>query len=535
MMQSAALSRLVVLGSATLGGLALAFLSGRAIAQGNYNLIAMITAGFLGMTIFLATGRNAYIMLAMAVGMTGSIGALPLPFSYQELMIFGAFGVTLGQLTFKKLRLEGRSISLDIFVLINIIYMITVYIRNPAGVRAFGSEIVGGRPYLVVLVSVLFYFAIAQYKLPPKLAPKFPLIIAGPVIALSLVAMTAFFVPGFGKMVYPFWSGVGLDRGIIEAAGGTSAGGDSAVSRIPGSSLIGITSMQLLCAYLPVGHFITPMNPLPFAAFVLAILGWLASGFRSGFLVYGGYLFYNSVLRRRLHDLVPLVTFAVLAIGIVILGQGSLFQLPLGMQRSLSFLPGDWDNEAKSDADASTEWRLNIWQHVWNNEEFIKDKVFGDGFGFSAYDLKLQIDSILGIGGYMDDTSAEMVTGAYHSGPLSSIRYVGMVGLVLFAALQIATLVYATKLVRRAWGTPYQPIALFLAVPMLYGTISFYLIYGGYENELPRTIFAVGFLKFVEFSLRDYLAKPKVEIPNVVPTAVHQRLGTFASLHSPRS
>ena len=501
---NAAVGRLVVLGTATIGGLGLAIYSGRAVAQGNYNSVMMIVAAILGLCIFLGIGKNAYIFLAMSVGLTGSIGALPLPFSYQELMIFGCTGITFAHIAFKRLKVETRGIYLDLFVIANLLYLASVYIRNPVGVRAFGSEMVGGRPYLVVIVSALFYFAIVQYKIPPKLAPKFPFVIAGPIIFFACIQLLAYFVPGVTKVVYPFWNGVGLDKSIIEAAGGTVSGGDALVSRIPGSGIIGMTVIQLLCAYFPVGHFISPMCPLPFFLFSLAMIGWLASGFRSGILVYAGYLFYNCWLRRRLNDLVPLIPIAVIFLGILVVGQGTMFDLPKGMQRSLSFLPGNWNVEAKGDADASTEWRLEMWKEVWGNKEFIKSKTFGDGFGFSSYDLKLQIDAILGQGGYMDGTKAQMITGAYHSGPLSGIRYVGVVGTLLFLALQIAVFVYSAGLVRRAWGTPYQAISLFIAVPLFYSTFSYYTIFGGYETELPRTIFTVGLLKLVELSLRDY-------------------------------
>lgn len=503
-MANAAVGRFVVLTSATVGGLAMAIYFGRAVAQGQYQMLGMIFGAFIGLAIFLAIGRNAYIFLAIAVSLTGSIGILPLPFSYQELMIFGCFGITLAYLTFKKLRLETRTSPLDLILFVNLAYMVTVFMRNPVGLRAFGTEMIGGRPYLTVIASVLFYLAITQYKIPLKLAPKFPLIIAGPAIILSALAMAAFFIPGIGKIVYPFWTGVGLDRSVIEAAGGTASEATSGISRIPGSSLIGITTVQLLCAYFPVAHIISPMSPGLFVIFVAALVLWLVSGFRSGFIVYSTYLFFNCVLRRRFFDLIPAFLAGILLFSILIAGQGTLFNLPAGMQRSLSFLPGNWNHEAASDAEASTDWRINIWKEVWGNKEFIKNRWLGDGFGYSAYDLKIQIDAILGQGGYTDGTTAQMVSGAYHSGPLSTIRYVGAVGLLLYFGLQIGLLAYSIKLVRRAWGTPFQPITMFLAIPQLYGFVSFYLIFGGFDSDFPRSVFMAGLMKLVDLSMRDY-------------------------------
>jgi len=535
---NAAVGRFILLTSVTLGGLAMSVYFGRAVAQGNFRMLGMIFGAFIAIAIFLAIGRNAYIFLAMAVSMTGSIGILALPFSYQELTIFGCFGITLAFLTFKKLRLETRTSPLDLIVFLNLAYMVTVYMRNPVGFRALGSEMVGGRPYLTVIASVLFYLAITQYKIPAKLAPKFPFIIAGPAIILSSLAMAAFFIPGVGKIVYPFWTGVGIDRSVIEAAGGTASDATSGFSRIPGSSLIGITTVQLLCAYFPVAHIISPMNPGMFVTFAAALILWLLSGFRSGFLVYLTYLFFNCALRRRFFDLVPAFFAGILLFSVLIAGQGTLFNLPGGMQRSLSFLPGNWNHEAASDAESSTEWRLNIWKEVWGNKEFIKNRWLGDGFGFSAYDLKIQVDAILGGSGYMDgSTSAQMVTGAYHSGPLSTIRYVGGVGLLFYLGLQIGLLVYSMKLVRRAWGTPFQPITMFLAIPQLYALVSFYLIFGAFDSDFPRSLFMAGLMKLVDLSMRDYqkelrqLATPVLTSPVIPGHAPGRRFLTASRGH----
>ncbi|MDX2079430.1 MAG: hypothetical protein SFU53_01465 [Terrimicrobiaceae bacterium] len=510
---SSAVARLVILGSATLGGLGLAMFAGRAVAQGEYSLVAMIAGALLGVTIFLWIGRSAYIFLAIATGLTGSIGILPLPFSYQELMIFGCFAITIAHLAFKKIQLEGRKTILDLIVWLNLLYIASVFLRNPVGFRALGSEMVGGRPYLSVIVAALFFFAISQYKIPAKLAPRFPLILAAPVLILTSVAAAAFFVPAIGTVVYPFWTGVGLGRGTIEAVGGTT-GPAAKVLRVP-TSQIGITLALLLCAYYPVSRIISPMSPRSFLLFGVALVGWLASGFRSGILVIGSYLFYNSWLRRRLQDLIPLTLVGIIMLAIVVVGQGTLFNLPLGMQRALSFIPGNWHPEAASDATASTEWRLEIWREVWTNKEFIKDRWFGDGFGFSAYDLKIQVDALLGWGGYLDGSQAQMITGAYHNGPLSTIRYVGVAGLILYFFLQLTLLTYSAKLVRRAWGTPFQALTLYLAVPQLYAFLSFYIVFGGYDSDFPRSLFTAGLLKITDLSLRDYQARSRATVPPV--------------------
>ena len=58
--------------------------------------------------------------------------------------------------------------------------------------------------------------------------------------------------------------------------------------------------------------------------------------------------------------------------------------LPPNIQRSLSFLPGTWDQRIRDDANESTDWRVEMWIEVLSSDRYIHDKILGDGLGFSA-------------------------------------------------------------------------------------------------------------------------------------------------------
>jgi len=63
---------------------------------------------------------------------------------------------------------------------------------------------------------------------------------------------------------------------------------------------------------------------------------------------------------------------------------------------------------------------------------------------------------------------------------------------------------------------------MFLAIPQLYALVSFYLIFGGFDSDFPRTLFMAGLMKLVDLSMRDYqkelrqLATPVLTSP-VIP------------------
>jgi hypothetical protein len=88
-----------------------------------------------------------------------------------------------------------------------------------------------------------------------------------------------------------------------------------------------------------------------------------------------------------------------------------------------------------------------------------------------------------------------------HSGPVSAIRFVGYVGLLLFLILQVLIVRFAWQLVRRAQGTGFSLLSLYIGLPVIWELGHFVLIFGAYEHALPEAIFAVGMLKMLQNSM----------------------------------
>jgi hypothetical protein len=95
-----------------------------------------------------------------------------------------------------------------------------------------------------------------------------------------------------------------------------------------------------------------------------------------------------------------------------------------------------------------------------------------------------------------------MLIGAFHNGPLSTVRFVGAVGLLLYYVLLIYLAMYAWRLIRAAEGTDIYPLALFAGLALIWEPINYTLVFGGYDSGFPNTIFGVGMLKMINNSLR---------------------------------
>ena len=111
-----------------------------------------------------------------------------------------------------------------------------------------------------------------------------------------------------------------------------------------------------------------------------------------------------------------------------------------------------------------------------------------------------------------------MINGGVHNGPISTIRYVGVVGLVLYATMILYMAKYSLRLIRRSRDTPYFALALFIGLPVITLPLFFFFIVGGFDSNLPESIFSLGLLKLVSRSLEVHLGvSPNVEPPKPEP------------------
>jgi O-antigen ligase len=104
------------------------------------------------------------------------------------------------------------------------------------------------------------------------------------------------------------------------------------------------------------------------------------------------------------------------------------------MQRSLTFVPGNWDNDMARDAAASNDFRQLIWR-LWWHEYFPQHRLVGRGFGFksewtkpSAYNPRAT------------DYKQMVEVGNIHNGLFASLDAVGIIGTLFFIAWNVQLL-----------------------------------------------------------------------------------------------
>jgi hypothetical protein len=241
---------------------------------------------------------------------------------------------------------------------------------------------------------------------------------------------------------------------------------------------------------------------VPFlASFVMIGL----SGFRSELVGAAASVGISSVLRRRKRDLIVYGAVGIVGIMLIAGVHQAGFSVPIPIQRALSFLPLNWDARATQNAEDSSEWRFQMWKEALRpNSTIIRNKLLGDGFGFSALEWNIIRDQTFGHGqGFVGAMHQEawIVKGSFHSGPISSIRFVGFVGLALFTWLQLYLLFHVVKLVPRAINTRFMPLAIYVGIWAVYTPFEFIFIFGAYDMEVANLIGYAGLTRVLENSM----------------------------------
>ncbi|MBV9999156.1 MAG: hypothetical protein JO015_08590 [Verrucomicrobia bacterium] len=454
-----------------------------------------------------------WVFIPLAWFLTGRLGFLPLPFSVRELAVLLAAAVFLTLMALRGLPLRTRTTAVDLLLYLNLAYVMFVYARHPVGVAAFGSSMVGGRPYFDALIGFLAYFVLSRSRMGPKLALRLPALAVIPSALVSLLGLIGYLFPGSLPYIAYFYGGIDVSSFFrdLKPAGAADESVDRIFDLATGARACGVA----LASYFDPFSLINPLRPARCLGFLACFAAMGLAGFRNGILFLVCLFALSAFVRHGFSKLVQLG--AVLALMLLLLCglQAKGVHLPVNVQRALSFLPGKWDPEAVSDAETSVDWRVYMWRTALSTSDFIKDKVFGDGFGFSAYELSIMQSGQDYIGHEAQEVF--MIQGAFHSGPISAVRFVGVVGLMLYLALLVYLAVHGFGLLRVTMGSPYFPIAMMTVLPALYEPFQYVFIFGGYDSGLPTTLFTCGLFKLVE---NNFAAWNQVQAPHTAVAAL---------------
>jgi hypothetical protein len=424
---------------------------------------------------------RAWIIILLAWLMTASTSRFPFGFSIHDVCILLAVCAYVAYRILTLAPMQRKLHPLDFLLGVNLAWILFTFIIHPVGFNVLGSATVGGRPYINIALASAAYWVLVHLPRSLRSVSRIPyyLLVGGTVAAL--LNLIVYVVPSATVYLYPFYGGVDLNAYFSS----TSAGGEE-VQRLIGLRPFGIALSLLVAAYHEPRELFNPLRPW----FYLLLLGFvtvLVGGFRSTCLGIMAMVVMAAWLHRGWRGSLFVVFLGGLLLGGLIIGQGRFYQLPFPAQRALSFLPGEWSAEAREQGESSTQGRFDWWKDVIKYD-LIGDWWFGDGFGLSKRDIEsAQSTASAKGGGALFDYFT--LTGNFHSGPLTAIRYAGIVGFALFYALMLACAYYSVKCVELCRDTCLQPVAIFVAIQLLWLPVDYIFIFGAYDSAVGVQIF----------------------------------------------
>jgi hypothetical protein len=371
-------------------GLALAVMMGSAIGGQDFQRVALVLGAFLGLGTFLALGKNYWLLIPFSLG--ANFPAVPLAGRSLEFPELAIAGCTL----FFLLRVATRKEKMQVFHSVNIRFLVfiawvgMVFAINPIGLAMLGSNVGGGRFYLKLGLAFAAFFILSNRTYSEKDIKW----------VLGLLVFGAFFSMIFGIARY-----AALGPQIDPTTGMVI---EQFYSWHQVLSLPAITIAFLIFARWSPQEIFTFQRPHLILVYAVCLLFVLLSGKRMALVAAMLAPLISAVMYRQFRYVLIALIMVLAGIFGVVAGQGQWFKLPLVAQRTLSWLPGDWDPELQSMAGGTDEWRAELRRIALANIQ--QDPIVGRGF---AVDLQ---ETMTAIGMQMRGGDMEIQVAAYALG-----------------------------------------------------------------------------------------------------------------------
>jgi hypothetical protein len=485
-------------------GLLLAILLGCNIGAGNYQPLIFGVGLLTAVSLALFSGPFFWIITISSSFLGGTFPILGGSFTpFQVLMAIGVGKFIVEDIVLRRRRLNFGN-RLDLLLIGAFMAIITLHgIHDRFGMRFLGSSIWGGANYVNVYVGLAAFFVTQSISMQPTLWAKMPYAILAVTGFDVVVAVFTTIFPSSIYKIYPFYSAVST-AAMQEALTGNAV--DTA--RFGPFGTFGLALITLILASVSLRKLFNP--PISFRVIGLfgGFLGVLFSSYRSNIFYTAAVFLIAGVRDLKFKILIFLPLLAVFLFGLSVLNS-DFVPLPKQMQRSLAFLPGKWDAEMLNDAEASNEFRRDVWT-TFSREFFPMQPWLGRGFGFRTEEAAPSAYHP----GYAHDYHQIVEVGNIHNGFLSCLDALGVIGTFFFMLWNLRMLLRTFQVSFRN-TTPDETGLRFLALFLGGSILCYWLGAPNLGSFLPREFALAGVFLQLRAEGRRSLASIKSLAPVV--------------------
>jgi hypothetical protein len=444
-------------------------------------------------------GRDIWLLIPLTANVTLMFPWLPGGFPPSKLSIFLVFGWSLMLIAMRRLPLSFRFTHIEAAAVLLLSTILQAYVRNPVGLRVFGTDSVGAKPYMLIIISTIGFVVLASLRVSPDRIRKAMWVTLGGSLASTAINTLAYFSSAVAAITGPtlgaFGKGDFLKQGradleVVDPTRATRVGFAIEVSNLL-SRWITSKRNPLRCL----------MNPFWGGILIVAVAAAALSGYRNALVATGLTLVCGAYYWGRFVSVV-IAGFLGLIAYLLLVMVNPVVPLPPNIQRTMTILPGPWEDQYKEDAKASTKWRTDMWKLALTTDRYIQNKFLGDGLGMTQQEYRF-VASLADFKAISDEMTQEraMATQAYHSGPVQTIRVTGYVGLIVLLYAMILVAVRAHRLIMRCKGTEWFGVVLFLTMHMVWHPFFFTFVFGAYGDDVPALLMNMGMLRLIEKNL----------------------------------
>lgn len=362
------------------------------------------------------------------------------------------------------------------------VVLITAKLTGGIGVAALGSESYGGKRYVYIFGAILGYFALTSQSIAASRAKKYTVLflISGLTAIISNLAYIG------GPSFYFLFAFFPVEFAATQAIGEQSMTG---LVRLSGLTF---GCMALYCTLLGIYGVRGILDTHKIWRIGLVLLTGVASllaGFRSSVIAFALLFF----LLFCLEGLYRTRWLPITILGAVLMATVTLpfvSKMPFSVQRALSILPLplEIDPAVQQNAVNSSEWRLDMWKVL--APEIPEYFWLGKGYSINPSDLYLTEE--LQRLGLASPNEWAIVSGDYHSGPLSLIITFGFFGTIGFVWFLIACL-RALYCNYKFGNAELRKINALLFAYFLTRVFFFLFIYGSVSDDILLFVGIIGF------------------------------------------
>jgi len=417
----------------------------------------------------------------------GSLNFLPLGFTLVEVFSLVAilyYAITYIVLNRRPISLGPRNFLLPILVLAAIV----LYHDHKVGLRVLGGASEGSRPGLLILVAIVAYFCGINIPSPSttflRRVPFYCFIVT--LISSAPFLLTTYY-PGLAPYVYYISGNVNLDAYASSIQGADLAD----FSRNGALAGIGASLTTVLVCYFPISTWWHPKRWIFILLTAVSFVFVLFSGYRNTLFGFMMVVILSSICYSRLRVFVLLPILALLPLAVIIIQNDHPYgvEVPLNVQRSMSFLPGNWDDNVIESKASSNGFREEI-NRVYESEYLAKSPWIGNGFTFDPNEPE-GLTNMANIPGTSDKgyymTKAFIVSKNFHTGWISLYDAVGIVGGIAFIWLYVGLVWNGGRLVFEAsedTRSQVFPLKVFIFTNLLIGLIGYFTTFGSFGQSL---------------------------------------------------